>query len=261
MSRPTLQVHASTGVGAAPAPRTGGAQASGTGSSPVVPRPCIGRRRGGCTVFAYIVRRLIVRLHHADRDEPRDVPALLRLADRPGAATPAARTARRHCSEQTKKALGYDKPAHRAVGRLPPGHRRRPASTPTTRRCAKAAPGASPTARPRAWATRGTTTRPSTNLIKDAFPVSLSLALVAFIMWIAGGVAVRGDRRLEKGHDHRPRDRRALAGLLRVPDLLHRAVPLQVRRDQVAGGRRSRVHPHRGRRRRHLARPACSCPA
>ena len=78
--------------------------------------------------------------------------------------------------------------------------------------------------------------------IKDAFPVSLSLALVAFVMWMAGGVLFGVIAALKKGIDHRPRDRRHLADLLRLPHLLHRALPAQVPRDQVADRPDPRVH-------------------
>ncbi len=61
-------------------------------------------------MFAYIVRRSFAGVHHADRDEPGDLHPLLRRLRSIPSATRAARTARRRSIEQTKKALGYDKP-------------------------------------------------------------------------------------------------------------------------------------------------------
>ena len=44
------------------------------------------------------------------------------------------------------------------------------------------------TVRRRAWATPSQRAENVTALIKDAYPISLSLAVAAFIMWMAGGV-------------------------------------------------------------------------
>ena len=72
-----------------------------------------------------------------------------------------------------------------------------------------------------------------TSKIKDAWPISVSLALAAFVMWMLGGIIFGVIAALKRGTHHRPRHRRDLAGLLRVPHVLHRPVPLPVPRDQV----------------------------
>ena len=68
-----------------------------------------------------------------------------------------------------------------------------------------------------------------------------------------GRRALRRHRGPQEGHHHRPRDRRHLAGLLCVPHFLRRALPAQVPGDQVADRPDSRVRQHRRRRGRALA--------
>ena len=79
------------------------------------------------------------------------------------------------------------------------------ASSPTTRRCARRRPSRSSTARPAAWATPTATRQTVNSLIKDKMPVSVSLAIAAFFIWITAGVLFGVIAALFKGHDHRPR--------------------------------------------------------
>ena len=90
-------------------------------------------------------------------------------------------------------------------------------------------------------------------LMKEAFPVSLSISLAALVHVAVLRRPVRHDSRGPKRHGHRPRDRRDLAGPLCLPALLHRALPVQVRGHQVAVGGGPRLHPDRRGRRRGVA--------
>ena len=158
-------------------------------------------------MFAYIVRRLIVGVIMLIVMSL--VTFLLFFAS---PVDPARFACGKNCSpalqEQTRKALGLRPARARAVDRLPQGRRqgprlpRRPGAAQDRARAGRR------TARPRAWATPWSTNATVNAVIKDAFPVSLSLALVAFIMWIAGGVVFGVIAAVTKGHHHRPRHRR-----------------------------------------------------
>ena len=107
----------------------------------------------------------------------------------------------------TRKSLGYDKPVivqwTDFLGGVVTG--RDYPDDPALRAAAPAA----------GHALRGTVLRllPVVNtktvneLMKEAFPVSLSIALAALVMWLFFGIS-RGDSRGNEGHDHRPGDRR-----------------------------------------------------
>ena len=146
---------------------------------------------------------------------------------RPGEASPAARTATPAQIEQTRKALGYDKPVivqwadflkGSSPGRRVP--RRRGAPQGGTRAGHRLR---GPVPRLLAQSTSTTVN----DEIKDALP-DLGLPRARRLRHLDHRRRpVRRHRRADQGHVPRPRPRRPDPGLLRVPDVLHRPVPLQ----------------------------------
>ena len=79
-------------------------------------------------------------------------------------------------------------------------------------------------------------------LLKDKLPVSISIAIAAYVIWIIGGVRVRRHRRALQGQARRQVDRRPVPARLRLPDVLHRPAAAEVRRDPVADREAARLH-------------------
>ena len=150
---------------------------------------------------------------------------------------------------QTNKALGYDKPVIAQWTDFLKGVVKG-ATTRTTRSCGRCPQLVTDCPAP-CFGYSVVNTETVNQLMKEAFPVSLSISLAAFVLWLFFGILFGVIAAVDDGHDHRPRDRRRSPGLLRLPRVLHRSVPAQVHGDQVAVGRRPRLLPdRRGRRRR-----------
>ncbi len=159
----------------------------------------------------------------------------------------------------TEKSLGYDKPVvvqwadfmkGAVQGRDYPGRRRPREDAPRA---------SSRTVRHPCLGRSNLSNANVQDLLKEAFPVSASLALMAFVLWITGGVLFGVIAALRKGTHHRPGHRRPRPDLLRLPDLLRRFVPPQVHRDQVADRASPLLHALRPRIRASGCR-ACSSP-
>ena len=114
------------------------------------------------------------------------------------------------------------------------------ATTPTTRSCGKQAPELVTHCPAPCLGYSDVNQTTVNDLVKEGFPVSLSLALVALVMWLAGGVLFGVLAAVIKGTFID----RGIVGLTLVffafPTFFIGAVPAQVPRDQVAAGRLSR---------------------
>ena len=130
--------------------------------------------------------------------------------------------------ELTKQALGYDEPTIVQWGKFAKGfvNGREFPDDPALR---AAAPEQVVECPPGCLGYSTGYSMPVNDLIKDKLPVSVSLAIAAFCLWIFGGILLGIVAALFKG---RLLDK-SIVGLvpdgLRVPDVLHRLAPAEVR--------------------------------
>ena len=81
-----------------------------------------------------------------------------------------------------------------------------------------------------------------TEIIKDALPITASLAIAAFVLWIVTGVLFGIIAALNRGQVAGPAPRRSGAHRLLAAELLHRRAAADLRRDQVAAGAATGLH-------------------
>ena len=144
--------------------------------------------------------------------------------------------------DTTKRALGYDEPTIVQWGKFAKGFVAG-RQFPDDAKLRAAAPEQVVDCGPGCLGYSTGYSKPVKDLIKDKLPVSVSLAIAAFVIWIAGGVLLGITAALFKGKIARPGDRRALAARLRVPDVLHRTAVAQVRLHPVGDRRTCRSTP------------------